>query len=72
MEMSMNDWVVTYKIDRPQGGFMLTEFYRGDKRECQRIRAHCSAGSDDRCKTALWQVVIGPAEEWDEFLNRAE
>jgi len=69
----MGDWVVTYRIGSAQAvGVCLTiaEFYRGSQEECERIKTHYSCGSDDRIPTVNpWQIIIGPASDWDKFLK---
>jgi hypothetical protein len=66
----MNDWVVTYTIEFGWNEIMVTEFYRGERDECLRIRAHSGGGSHDQRRTrGPWKPVVGPAHEWDEFLE---
>ena len=63
-----NQWVVTYEITTP-GGLMLAEFFRGTRKECQRIEANSSVGEDDRRPTCQpWKVQAGPADNWDHYV----
>ena len=64
-------WVVTYKLDSSEGR-MIIEFYRGTRAECERIKARSHSGEDDQHGGLyLRDVVIGPAQEWDDFLLQA-
>lgn len=66
----MSEWVVTYKIEFPNRDIMVTEFFRGDRDECERIRARSGGGECDMQRTKRpWKPIIGPAEEWDGFLR---
>jgi hypothetical protein len=65
----MRLWVVTYEITSPDG-LMLAEFYRGSRKECQRIEAASSVGEDDRRRTFDWKPMTGPAENWDCFVKQ--
>ena len=62
-------WVVTYRIES-QSGIWLTEFFRGDHEECERISEHSVGGEDDthRSHQLSWRPIIGPASSWDAFL----
>jgi hypothetical protein len=65
-----DDWVVTYRVETATS-VITTEFYRGDMEECIRIGRHSMAGEDDRYRTPRrWVVVVGPARDWDDFLER--
>ena len=62
-------WVVTYRIDY-YSGTMVTEFYRGDRAECERIRARSSLGEDDQRRShKYWRASLRPAKDWDDLLN---
>jgi hypothetical protein len=66
----MSEWVVTYQIEFPNRNILVTEFFRGDRDECERIRAQSGGGEDDRQRTKRpWRPIIGPACEWDDFLR---
>ena len=66
-----NQWVVTYEISTPQG-LMLAEFFRGSRKECERIGANSSVGEDDRRPTYQpWRVQTGPADNWDHYVAHA-
>lgn len=64
-------WVVTYRIEFPNSDIMVTEFFRGDREECLRIRKQSTGGGEhDGCKTINpWTAIVGLAREWDEFLE---
>jgi hypothetical protein len=68
-----DNWVVTYKIEFESpyqfGDVMVTEFFRGDKEECLRIKNHFGSGEHDQRRTRAWFPIAGPAEEWDDFLG---
>jgi hypothetical protein len=62
-------WVVAYRIETASN-VMFTEFFRGDREECQRIEANSALGADDRYRTRKpWKPMIGTAESWDEFVD---
>jgi len=64
-----NQWVVTYKIEsKSNGGFGVAEFFRGSEEECRRIKMAFAGGESDLVSTNPWGVVIGPADDWDNFL----
>jgi len=66
----MSQWVVTYRIERAdECSFGVAEFFRGTERECKRIGSAFACGSCDIVRTLPWQVVVGPAEDWDRFLQ---
>jgi hypothetical protein len=62
-------WVVTYRIET-RGNIWLTEFFRGDHDECERISEHSVGGEDDSGKVTQisWRPIIGPASSWDAFV----
>ena len=66
----MNQWVVTYRIVT-EHHVVLTEFYRGSKRECLRIqRASTGVGEDDRQRTKNpWIAIVGTAKSWEQFIE---
>jgi hypothetical protein len=61
-------WVVTYTIDFI-GETLVTEFYRGDRDECFRIRAASCGGEHDQRKSVRWKPIVGLASEWDDLLR---
>ena len=66
----MTQWVVTYTIEFANSEIMVTEFFRGGRDECMRIRAQSGGGDHDLMKTKRpWKPTVGPAHEWDEFLR---
>ena len=73
---SPDEWVVTYRMV-PLGGCgecevcttSVTEFFRGPRAECVRIAKAFGGGECDIVRTNPWDVVIGPAEDWDNFLE---
>jgi hypothetical protein len=73
---SAPEWVVTYRVV-PLGGCgecdvcaaSIMEFYRGPREECVRIARAFGGGESDTVHTNPWSVVIGPAEDWDDFLE---
>lgn len=65
-----DDWVVTYRIEFANSDIMVTEFFRGDRDECLRIRQQSGGGEHDGCRTINpWTAIVGPAREWDDFLG---
>ena len=49
---------------------MIAEFFRGSRKECERISEGSSVGEDDRQPTLQpWKVMIGPADNWDVFVR---
>jgi hypothetical protein len=69
-----DNWVVTYKIEFHTaanfGEIMVTEFYRGAREECLRIKAQSTGGGEhDRRRTDSWIPIVGPACDWDQFLE---
>jgi hypothetical protein len=71
-EQSVAEWVVTYQmVPRNQHPLddreYTTEFFRGDRYECERIASAFAGGEDDRRRINRWAVVIGPADDWDAF-----
>lgn len=68
--MTSEPWVVTYRIEFANSDIMVTEFFRGDREECLRIREKSGGGEHDRCRTIRpWKAIVGPAKEWDDFLE---
>ena len=66
------EWVVTYKIiEQDYDNWGVAEFFRGSEEECKRIGQHFAGGEHDLVKTIPWTVVVGPAAEWDQFLDNA-
>ena len=66
----MTEWVVTYTIEFANRDIMVTEFFRGDRDECMRIRAQSGGGDHDMVRTKRpWKPIVGPAHEWDDFLE---
>ena len=66
----MTEWVVTYTIEFSNRDVMVTEFFRGDRDECMRIRAQSGGGDHDMVRTKRpWKPIVGPAHEWDDFLE---
>jgi hypothetical protein len=65
------DWVVTYKIEFHSafGEIVVTEFYRGTREECMRIKAQSGGGEHDGRRTDSWVPIAGPARDWDAFLE---
>jgi hypothetical protein len=65
-----DDYVVTYRIDHADG-FSIYEFYRGDEVECRRIALQSTPPTrdDDGNKVTAFKVIVGPAVEWDKFLD---
>ncbi len=64
-----DNWVVTYRIETKEG-IMVMEFYRGSQAECRRIALlSVGIGSNDQERTGSWRPIIGPAVDWDEFLE---
>lgn len=65
-------WVVTYQAETSHC-ISTTEFFRGEKDECLRIKqAFGGCGEDDRHRTKRgcpWGIIVGPADNWDEFLR---
>jgi hypothetical protein len=71
---SRNQWVVTYRLSPREAGedgrvTSITEFFRGSEKECKRIRDHFANGECDLVPTNPWKVIIGPANDWDDFLS---
>jgi hypothetical protein len=67
--MRDQDWVVTFKVETRQGT-SITEFYRGSRNECLRIKEmSTSGGSDDQQATRGWRAIAGLAQEWDDFID---
>jgi hypothetical protein len=66
------EWVVTYRM-MPRNcateSWSITEFFRGSEEECRRIMNAFAGGESDKVRTNPWNVIIGPAEAWDEFLS---
>ena len=63
-------WVVTCRIARTDdSSYGMAEFFRGSEAECKRIGRHFAGGSCDIISTSPWQVIIGPAADWDGFLR---
>ena len=63
------DWVVTFRVETREG-MAITEFYRGSRDECLRIKAMSTCGgSDDQRTTRGWRAIAGLAQEWDDFLD---
>jgi hypothetical protein len=63
-------WVVTYTIEFPNNELMVTEFFRGEREECERIKRASAGGDHDLIRTKRpWKPIVGPAHEWDDFLN---
>jgi hypothetical protein len=65
----MTEWVVTYTIEFANSDIMVTEFFRGARDECLRIRAQSGGGDHDLMQTKSWKPIVGPAHEWDQFLE---
>jgi hypothetical protein len=66
----MNEWVVTYKIEFANRDILVTEFFRGDRDECERIGALSYGGECDMHRTKRpWVPIVGLAHEWDDFLK---
>lgn len=63
------EWVVTCRIEKYGAAhcYGMTEFFRGTEEECRRISRAFAGGSCDIMRTSPWQIVIGPAEDWDYF-----
>jgi hypothetical protein len=63
----MNEWVVTYRyhVDLCCG---IMEFFRGTESECRRIKRQFAGGSSDVSPTHCWDVLVGPAKDWDVLL----
>ena len=62
-------WVVLYTIEY-DSGTLITDFYRGDYDECQRIKAASGGGEHDLCQTIKpWKPKVGPAHEWDRMMR---
>jgi hypothetical protein len=69
----MEEWVVTFRIaEKGSRNWGLAEFFRGTEEECRRIEAGFVDGECDILVTAPWQIVVGPAEAWHEFLRQFE
>jgi hypothetical protein len=70
----LDEWVVTYRIENRQcaGHWGLAEFFRGSEEECKRIRSAFAGGESDCVPTTGWEVVIGPAADWEDFLSSAD
>jgi len=69
----MDDWVVTFKIaEKRSCNWGLAEFFRGSEAQCRWIRAHFAGGECDVVETQPWQIVIGPVEDWHDFLQDLE
>jgi len=67
----MEQWVVTYQSITTRET-LITEFYRGTRAECLRIRDHSSTGEDDRYPSKeLWHAVASPVSCWEEFVEDA-
>jgi len=66
----MTEWVVTYTIEFPDNAILVTEFFRGERHECERIKAQSGGGDHDQMTTKRpWKAIVGPAHEWDDFLE---
>lgn len=63
-------WVVTYRFE-VHDNVLVTEFFRGDREECDRICDHFAPGEDDRVQTGAWRPILGTAKSWDIFLEDA-
>jgi hypothetical protein len=62
-------WVVSYRVEYG-GGMSIFEAYRGTKKECQRIANHSVAPNTfEGQKITAFETIIGPAKEWDQFLE---
>jgi len=49
---------------------MVTEFYRGDRDECERIKRQSGGGDHDLARTLRpWKPIVGPAHEWDQLVE---
>ena len=68
----MEPWVVTYQSITTHET-LITEFYRGSREECLRIRDHsASSGEDDQYPTKEpWKIVVSPVSHWDMFVRSA-
>lgn len=66
----MTEWVVTYTIEFANRDIMVTEFFRGEREECERISAQSGGGEHDaRWTKRPWKPIVGPAHEWDDLLR---
>jgi len=61
-------WVVTYRVETNDDN-LIVEFYRGTREECVRIARHSAKGDSDEEGTGSWRPIIGPADDWDKFLD---
>jgi hypothetical protein len=65
------DWVVTYRIARSDTNeWGMAEFYRGSEAECRRIQKAFAGGECDIVPTNPWQVLIGPVDDWLDFISQ--
>jgi hypothetical protein len=66
----VTQWVVTYTVEFTDDCIFVTEFFRGELDECQRIKRQSAGGDHDMMRTKRpWKPIIGPAHEWDAFLR---
>jgi hypothetical protein len=69
----MEQWVVTCRI-APKGSceWGVAEFFRGTEQECRHIQACFAGGECDIMETNPWQVMIGPVDDWLDFIHQVE
>jgi hypothetical protein len=48
------------------------EVFRGSAEEAKRIKDHLAPAYNDRHRIICMQAMLGPAEDWDEFLQDLE
>jgi hypothetical protein len=69
----MIEWVVTYRIaQKGTANWGMAEFFRGSEAQCKHIQAHFAGGECDIVETNPWEILIGPVEDWHDFLQAAE
>jgi hypothetical protein len=64
----MDEWVVTYRFHSSDCCSVM-EFFRGTESECRYIGQQFAGGSCDLDVTQSWDVLIGPAKDWDKLLQ---
>ena len=67
--MKKGPWVVTYRIET-NAGMTIFEAYRGAEAECKRIaRWSAPPTTFEEHRITHFKTIIGPASEWDRFLE---
>ena len=63
------EFVVVYRLSFTDGSQEYCEMFRGSEADCKRIVTCSSYGSCDRKQVTRTQVELGPADEWDAFME---